>query len=281
MNEKYTTYSKEWFQDSKINCTFEKAYFKNSNGQTFQSNRKPEKEIVGIKVTPTDRSVEEYAEKLLESGEVCLGAAAWKMGRLFSPDGVEVKVNLEHNENDNEIIKNGYGHRIDVNELKRYLEYLSDPETKLTALIEEYVNINDADPNKKYNDRFEILERIYSKMAQTDISKEERIVPKNFGSVYILAMLYFLSRGGIPIYDQFAHKAVKALYAKVNPNMIYVGSSPDKSDTKSVVKMLLEYIWLLEKVFGKSNIDRTIDRALWVYGHADEKFNGTLPPCDG
>ena len=39
-----------------------------------------------------------------------------------------------------------------------------------------------------------------------------------------------------------------------------------------VSAMYMEYIWLLEKVFGKYNIDRETDRALWTFGHADTNW---------
>lgn len=40
--------------------------------------------------------------------------------------------------------------------------------------------------------------------------------------------------------------------------------------------MLKEYMWLLKDVFGDSRIDRKTDRALWVYGHAGEKFDDQI-----
>ena len=36
--------------------------------------------------------------------------------------------------------------------------------------------------------------------------------------------------------------------------------------------MYIEYCYLLEKVFGRKNIERDLDQALWVYGHATERF---------
>ena len=103
------------------------------------------------------------------------------------------------------------------------------------------------------------------------------------GSVYMLTLLYFLSGAEYPIYDQFAHKAVKAIYFDKKPNQIYVGSAPTKElkswkkDAKNneslkywinnTVNMLEEYMWYLEYIFKKRDISREEDQALWVYGH--------------
>ena len=95
--------------------------------------------------------------------------------------------------------------------------------------------------------------------------------PKNFGCVYIINLMYFLSRGTIPIYDQYACKAARALVEGITPDKIYVGPAPGKNDCKKVITMYSEYIHLLEKIFGTCNIKRKIDRALWVYGHYEGK----------
>ena len=99
---------------------------------------------------------------------------------------------------------------------------------------------------------------------------QDTSVPKNFGSVYIINLIYFLSKGKFPIYDKFAHKAAKALFMEKQPNEVYVGSAPEKNDIKNVVNLYNEYLWLLEKLFHNYSIDRITDRALWVYGHGIE-----------
>ena len=50
---------------------------------------------------------------------------------------------------------------------------------------------------------------------------------------------------------------------KKKPSEVYVGEAPNKNSVSDVVNLYEEYRWLLTKVFGKSNIDRTTDRALW------------------
>ena len=91
--------------------------------------------------------------------------------------------------------------------------------------------------------------------------------PVNFGTVNIINLMFFLSSGQIPIYDQFAHIAAKAIYFEKHPNEIYVGGAPQKSEITKAVNMLNEYMYLLTQIFGTYSITRQQDRALWAYGH--------------
>ena len=108
----------------------------------------------------------------------------------------------------------------------------------------------------------------------------------NYGTVYIINHMFFLSKGAVPIYDRFAHVAVKALFMHKPPLEVFVPAAPLKDDhpkgkgeTKdhyySAVNTLEEYMWLLRAVFPKEIqkkgdtmfISRKLDQALWVYGH--------------
>ena len=82
-----------------------------------------------------------------------------------------------------------------------------------------------------------------------------------------------MSKGKIPIYDKYAHIAVKALCFGYTPSNIYVGAPPEKSRTKMVINMLSEYMWYLNKLFGTCNIPHSLDRALWVYGHSKIEYD--------
>lgn len=90
----------------------------------------------------------------------------------------------------------------------------------------------------------------------------------------MITLIYFLSGGKYPIYDKFAHIAVKALYMNENPKDIFVGGAPGKGNMDQAIGMYKEYCWLLKQVFGKYDIDRELDRALWVYGHSKKKYDG-------
>lgn len=98
------------------------------------------------------------------------------------------------------------------------------------------------------------------------------------GSVYAITLLYFLSGGEYPIYDQFAMMALRAIDSGKKPGeKVHVPDFPDKnskafydllSPDLSEESIYQEYIRLLNKYFGdRYKTDRNIDRALWVYGH--------------
>lgn len=198
--------------------------------------------ITGISIPMNKRTpqlIKDKEEKYDKNEKIdLLWIAAWKMGRLNEQGEPDFN---------NGIILNGYGKEI--------------------IGLEHYIyNIN----CKK------IKELIKSENLAAAFNELANDSPTNFGTVYIINLMHFISEGKIPIYDKFAHKAVKAIFAEVNANKIYVGGPPEKSKVTDAINMLNEYIWLLEKVFGKSNIDRQTDRALWVYGHADKIFDGNF-----
>ena len=116
------------------------------------------------------------------------------------------------------------------------------------------------------------------------------------GTVYLITLLYFISKGCIPIYDRFASMALEAILNDVKPlenkkaavSVKYI-CLPSKTvkDISEISKMFMEYRSNLMKVFGdkyeeytksfyssdrKKWVQKTrdIDRALWVYGHRFE-----------
>lgn len=95
---------------------------------------------------------------------------------------------------------------------------------------------------------------------------------KGLGTVYLVTLLYFISRGQYPIYDRFAAMALYAIESGVEPKgeVEYKGL-PDKSSKafRSVMSSsVTPYKRRLEAIFGEGcSRDRDIDRALWVYGH--------------
>lgn len=63
----------------------------------------------------------------------------------------------------------------------------------------------------------------------------------------------------------------------ISPDEVYMGENPDKNEVEKVVSMYREYMIMLKMVFtdyfktrkvDAMFIPRTLDRALWVYGHA-------------
>lgn len=101
----------------------------------------------------------------------------------------------------------------------------------------------------------------------------------NIGTVYTITLIYFLSKGSLPIYDKFAHKAAKAVYLGVSPSEVFVGEAPGKTETQKIYNMYNEYCWLLKQIFGQEKISRKQDQALWVYGHIKDceyKYKGKI-----
>jgi hypothetical protein len=62
----------------------------------------------------------------------------------------------------------------------------------------------------------------------------------------------------------------------MKPKEVFVGAAPDKTELDKVLAMYKEYVFLLEQVFGYSNSERELDRALWVYGHADNQWTNGI-----
>ena len=105
------------------------------------------------------------------------------------------------------------------------------------------------------------------KSILSDILREARDAKvTGFGPVYFLTLLYFVSKGCSPIFDRCAYKAVKAVCCEKKPTEIWY-ENPSGKSKDSILKVVNDYKWYLERVFGTSVIKRTVDRALWVYGH--------------
>ena len=134
------------------------------------------------------------------NGKFDFKCVAWKIGRDYD----EYHIKYEKGE----AIPNGYGNLIDGGKLKEFLIEISNNQ-KLSLIFAE----GDFS-KKKIEEAFKIL---------------SAIAPPNFGTVYIITVMYFLSKGKIPIYDQFAHKAIKAILFEKKP------SAPVKSTDKTSI----------------------------------------------
>lgn len=125
-----------------------------------------------------------------------------------------------------------------------------------------------------------------SKPAECDPKKiiENLMSFDGIGPVYAITFLYFLTRGKYPIYDRFAHIALKVIDEKNGFNDLISDSELGKefhtysSNVETVLRDYTEsYIKRLNQIFRKKygeecDTDRNLDRALWVYGHL---FNET------
>ena len=96
----------------------------------------------------------------------------------------------------------------------------------------------------------------------------------NIGTVYLITLLYFISKAKYPIYDKFAWLALQAIKREENPannTGIKYKELPSKDSVgfySLCENEYADYICDLERIFGKEyQTNRNIDRALWVYGH--------------
>ena len=145
-----------------------------------------------------------------------------------------------------------------------------------------------------------------SVMTDDDAVEALKIIMEvpNIGFTYAVTLLYFISKGRYPIYDKFAHIALLMIDSnssfdriikddellgtgKGKKRIVEVPSVIDKKvhNKNEKIKFAFDkykenYIDRINRIFnmnyGEEKIsDRTVDRALWVYGHLfnDNKTN--------
>lgn len=188
---------------------------------------------------------------LLDKGLFNKYALAWKSGKLAWNSFTNEFAFKDSFFQGNSYL-NGYGSPIDINDFNAWCNRLNSIENERLVLVNKASLYKDLQEN----------------------------APRNIGPVYIITSLFFKSHGRFPIYDQFAHKAIRALALNLGPDEIYLGDNPGKSNVKKVMCMYNEYITLLEKVFpneintdGDLFISRSLDQALWVYGHCTKPWH--------
>ena len=201
----------------------------------------------------TDYYAEQYVvDNLLKCSVFNKVALAWKAGKVLYKDGIIITADSFEKES---YYTNGYGGHIPKNEFYEYCKALDKSEIK--EMVEN------GDWKGAYN-------AVNAKPAT------------NIGVVYNINTLFFLSGGKAPIYDAFAHKAVKALVLGISPSEVYLGENPSKDSVDKIIALYKEYMILLNIVFpdeinisdnNNMYISRELDRALWVYGHANKKYN--------
>lgn len=125
--------------------------------------------------------------------------------------------------------------------------------------------------------KLEDLKALTYKNADDFLNRINKI--DGVGSIYMITLLFFASKGQYPIYDQFADKALWAIKKDKTPRSKvddYKGFPDKKSnywkkykdDDDSYCNRLDEVASdLREDYKGCTNEHRKLDRALWVYGH--------------
>lgn len=218
----------------------------------------------------TNPDVEEYITKMIKEGIFVAQSFAWKAGKADWKDGhfdyVKPLPDIWNNGNGSPIKRTKDAKAFTGEEFDRYV-------TSHPIDVKEYSFALEKDRKNLFleiKDNYNLF---------------------NYGTVYIINQMFFLSKGAIPIYDRFAHVAVKALMMDKSPLEVFVPDAPLKNDHPKgkdqikndyylAVNNLEEYMWLLKEVFpdeiNKNGdlmyISRELDQALWVYGHATRKW---------
>ncbi len=247
---------------------YKKFYFENTKNEYDAK----EKKDLGLQnVRPVNKEAEDYIiDEKLKKGIYDKEVFAWKVGRIERYDDEKKEVKYNHKSFDKDDKSDNY---ITIRGKVKKADF-----EKFSINVNSIKNITWSIENSDKIDYEEDYEIIAGKNSNYYILKEKSTFLSGFGPVNIINAMFFVSKGIAPIYDMFAHKAIRALALDMNPCEIFMGANPDKRDVKSVMIMYKEYISLLRKRFpdyiGKDDmfIPRDLDRALWVYGHATKKY---------
>lgn len=204
-------------------------------------------------VSQTSRFVEDEIDRLLKDGIKTkidvVHAMAWKLGKIK-----HAKSEKEHCF----IYASDWTQAENFHAMRRGKKFDID---KLATYVVEHI----AELEKRAeNDPQGVL----NELKDLNIS--------GLGPVYLITLLYFVSRGKYPIYDQFALFALEAISDGKKPgDKVVFHALPDKSSKKFGAIMqtkMRSYIDSIKSIFGSAYWEnRDIDRALWVYGHMFSK----------
>lgn len=204
-------------------------------------------ELLGkrVRLGCSTKAVEQIAYDTIESKEspcptITRNHIAWKAGRLKVDEGGKYTWDG----------KNGMGNTI-LN-IDSYLEMINKNRSEICKMLDN-------------GD----IKLAYEKLLKLNME----CGVKQLGAVYLITIIFFMSKGKYPIYDKFAHKAALAIRGDKNPLEVSVKPAPDKTSISAVMKMYDEYLYLLNDVIGTTELSRGQDQALWVYGHSKVKYN--------
>lgn len=212
---------------------------------------------------------EKEIERILKDGiktpEDVVHILAWKIGKIkhlkctnesafkYSDDWKNLKYDNKGKLNNNTVKL-----RSTTLEIKAISEYVSDADN--LAKWKEMVNSGNW---------FEVLKDLQEKKWS------------GLGTVYCITLLYFISGGEYPIFDQFVDKALDAIceqkckFPNANKNYIPLQSELPKKDSY-LEKFKIRYTNYCENINKikcqlseeyRDPKNRDLDRALWVYGH--------------
>ena len=219
---------------------------------------------------PSSKYVEDEIERILKSGINCrrdvIHILAWKLGKIRHK---ESKARFEYTDDWSKLLEYEGNNAPEIPR-DMCVRYYSKEENfrigEIAATIVDNLESLHECVLLGWKETLKMLDSLI------DHEKFERM-----GVVYLITLMYFLSKGKYPIYDIRAMVAVKAIENGAQP-----GADIEYKELTSVNDTLLdtsehsyqEYQNCLERIFGKGyqydnnqNPRRNYDRALWVYGH--------------
>jgi len=193
-----------------------------------------------------EQEIEDLLKEGIKSNCDVMNILAWKLGKIKHRETEDRKEIICHK---------GWENRKSC-KVTRYGNYWD-----LTHFVEHIV--------KHKND----LEAKAEDSPQAVLDELKKVAPNGIGTVYLITLLYFISKGKWPIYDRFAMMALNAIKSGAEPGAtVDCLELPAKNSDEfsNVMEILKEkYIKPLQEIFGDDYTKtRDIDRALWVYGHS-------------
>lgn len=223
-----------------------------SSDYFLKQNSEKEKAVKGIR--RSSKWVEKEIEHLLEDGikneKDIIHILAWKVGKIkhAESDQAESFVYSSDWNNCEKFSAKLYGKELVESDFKKFIEYIQS-------------HIIDLEDKANKRDIQSVMNTLKEKSCA------------GIGTVYMITLLYFISRGTWPIYDKYAQVAVTAILKGSKPeDPIEYSEMPNKNDTKFDIIMdengaYKKYVKDLKDIFGNEYNNRDVDRALWVYGH--------------
>lgn len=200
------------------------------------------------RVGQSSRFVEDHIDTLLKNGIQkpldVVHILAWKIGKIKHSESQDSFVYADDWKNAEQFVAYRYNRKFDIQTIS---EYIANNITQLEKNAENHP------------------QQVLCELRDLHIN--------GLGTVYIITLLYFISRGQYPIYDRFAWKAIQAICDDKKPgDIINASELPEKKsrafDTVFDTHMI-SYMKKMDSVFGSAYQEsRDVDRALWVYGHA-------------
>lgn len=191
----------------------------------------------------TENEIDRILKDGIQSQIDVVHILAWKIGKIKHKDSTSKFVYAKDWKDAEQFQVTRYGKPFDLAQIAEYIA----------------TNIKELEEKAKSN-------------PQGVLNDLKNVGTSGLGPVYLVTLLYFVSRGKYPIYDRFAMIAADAILEGKKPGgTVEYHELPYKNSKAFSTIMqthIQPYIAKLEQIFGCAyQTTRDIDRAMWVYGH--------------